>query len=135
MKFIEILNEVYENTFKTFYGTTEVYKNPTSKDFKDLGKKEVRFIVSSDGKRLYVFDVEVMHVGIAGALGINYHDVINNIYGEGSIENNKINFLNTNILGMYNMKTIKAKTLAIDWSWADKYFTEPLKNSIKELYK
>lgn len=135
MKFIEILNEVYEGTFKTFYGTTEVYKNPTSKDFKNLGENNIRFIIALDGKNVYIFDSEVLHAGIANVLGIDYNDISHNIYGEGSVENNKIDFIDTKVTGMFNLKKLREEALSIDWSWADKYFTEPVSVSIKKYYR
>ena len=134
MKLNEILkaiNEEYHKTIKTKSGSLEIFQNPTSKDLKDM-PGEIRFIIDFNKKVVYAFDGNVLHYEVASDLGIDYYPRKDFIFGEGI--NNKTNIVPTeSTVTLHGPKGLIKIMIDMDWSFADKYFSEPIKKFLKEL--
>lgn len=139
----QILNE--EWLLKSNYGmiSGDVFINPTSSDIKELytvnKEHEIRFIIDNQQKKVFVWDVWVLHGWVARDLGL--FERFNNIYpdrlipGVGKIVGGKIVFkeadiINTIIKVVGNKRNLfknnddwnYLKDMANqDWDWCKKY--------------
>lgn len=151
MNFNDIIKESLETTVKNIYKNNKeesIYKINSSnlKDFpldlKDLYNESksrfVRFILTLNGKSIYVFSGHLLHNNVVGKLGIDYNNLEENIFGEGYLDSlyTKITNIESAIFDGNSgprTKKIKNELLSKNWKWADKFFDKPVDEIIRGL--
>jgi hypothetical protein len=102
MKFLQYINEVYLDTFKSPISgeSYEVFKNPDKKEIRDLYLKHknehsgLRFFIDLKKKDVYLFYGDMLHHVVREKLKIDTSDWFKNyprwLYGEGEFSNGKV---------------------------------------------
>lgn len=136
------------------------YVNPTPSEMIEVAQEEhdfnmyslegrarrngtIRFIADLGKKKLYIFSASCLHYEMGAEL--NYPkqcftregDAPNSIFsGEASFnkEERKLDFLYSDTLSFRNPEFISGMA-KLDWSFADKYFTKPVKKIIAGIKK
>lgn len=119
MKLKPIIEE-YVTSIKSIYNKNivyEVFKNPTRNELNEFNGKQIRYILDSKNKALYIFDANLLHSSVCRKLGISYNAFTTGnpfrvrVFSSGKVVNGKI---------------ISAINLSTD-PWAKKYFNNELK--------
>jgi len=148
MTFRKMINEQFNTYVKVSYGpTAPVYTNPTLDEVIDCTKfdnasaisltKSVKFIIDLLGKKVIVFPGFIIHntvwrhLGKAGYAGVNPKGDTNpNLFcGEARSDGGKLRFIESDVISRYPEVLDKMKEK--DWSFADKYFTQPVNDIVK----
>ena len=108
------LKEEWVDTTKNFdfdkANDYDIFVNPTSKELSEF--INIRFIVDKKNKKLYVFNIELLHENACKAIGIPY-SMKQNYFGYGIIKKGKI-VPSTTVMRLFRYD----KNL----SWLKKYF-------------
>jgi len=126
MTFTNILDEAFADYVKDKYSKNKlhgVYKNPTSRELRDLVKEEkpseIRFIVDKRLKEVYAFSSDLLHDEAAKKILKKQTSSMADRYVHG-IADKKGNIISLRKHRLSNPKTRE------EFSWLKKYFSFPL---------
>ncbi len=135
-----------------------IYKNPTSKEIREAltfnkdteydgdskyyYNESIRFIVLAGRKEVYIFPSSVLHYEAGRTLGLGHTIGAANLQnlnpaifcGHGKYDAGKIRCTGSDSLYQKD-KAFCEDASKLDWTFADKYFTKPVKEIIKNGYK